>query len=453
MADRPASSDSNPRLKGAASPPNPVVNQEGIDRLLASVESQAQEQAQQSVGGVTAPTSSPVGQDDIDKLLAELGAVPAKPSTQRTAKPTTMRTRHATTRRTPGTGSDPVLAATDALPPSAAGANIPRPSLALSPADLDALVSKQATGADLEQGPQAMLDQKDIDALVKQMATATGSPEDTKRISAVLAKHHDDIDRLFDQAEPAGRGPAGRAPAGVPTFVPGAPVLAAGEMRGTRWLLAVAVVFLAAGVAVLVAVTGSLRTLSQELRQTRTAQAAPADNYGDELKAALTTLASDDEAEQAKGVVFLQRLRSRHPAHEAEVTLLLARHYRAHGAHRSAVAEFAGLVDGAAGPLDDPLAYLDYADCLARLDDLPGALRAVHVLLANADTYLANADRHGLARSADASARNRRTLQEAHLALGRLLFRTWERHQPAAGPPGPQAAARPAGPGSTEGRP
>jgi hypothetical protein len=209
-------------------------------------------------------------------------------------------------------------------------------------------------------------------------------------------------------------------------------------------------VFLAAGVAVLVAVTGSIRNLSQEMRQTRAAQSAPADSYGDELKAALTALAATDEAERAKGVVFMQRLRSRHPAHEAEVALLLARHYHDHGAHRSAATEFAGLVDGAAVPLDDPLAYLDYADCLARLDDLPGALRAVHLLLANADAYLANADRHGLARSANESARNRRTLQEAHLALGRLLFRTWERerNRPATAAPSPQTATRPTGQGA-----
>jgi hypothetical protein len=195
----------------------------GIDQLLASVETQAQQKAQTQLTGSAAAQdvsgSGPLGQDDIDRLLSELGsAVPAKPGAA--PRGTTGRTAKGTERAAagpnngpsspPGTerGAKPVpttsktavktaRAATAAI----ASAGPSAQTVALSAADLEALVTKQA-GIESDHSEAPMIDQGDIDALVKQLANATGAP-DTKRISDALAQHEGEIDKLLEKAADA----------------------------------------------------------------------------------------------------------------------------------------------------------------------------------------------------------------------------------------------------------
>jgi hypothetical protein len=198
-------------------------------------------------------------------------------------------------------------------------------------------------------------------------------------------------------------------------------VMAPGELRGTRWLLGAAVLFLGMCSATLVIVVNAIHALSHELHENRHVELAVTDSFGDDLKAALAKLASSDDGEVTKGVLFLERLKNRHPSHEADIALTLARHFRAHQAHRQAVEQFAALSDSTSGGFEDPRIYLDYADSLARIGEQPAAIRQIYLLLANEDAYLGAQDRHGLARPADEVARNKQALQDAYLALGRLL--------------------------------
>jgi hypothetical protein len=147
-------------------------------------------------------------------------------------------------------------------------------------------------------------------------------------------------------------------------------VVAPHELRGTRWLLAAAVLFLGMCSATLIIVVNSINSLSHELHEGHHAALAPTDSFGDDLKAASPSSGSEDDGEVTKGVLFLQRLKIRHPSHLADIALTLARHFRAHGAHRQAIEEFTSLSDNASGPFDDPRIYLDYANSLVQIGEV-----------------------------------------------------------------------------------
>jgi hypothetical protein len=452
----------------------------GIDRLLASVETQAQQKAQTQLAGSAAAQdvsgSGPLGQDDIDRLLAELGAaVPAKPgaatprgTTGRTVKgteraangpntaPTTMPGSERGAKPIPTTSKTAVKTAKVATAATAAAGQAAQ-TVALSAADLEALVTKQA-GIESDHSEAPMIDQGDIDALVKQLATATGAP-DTKRISDALAQHEGEIDKLLEKAADANATMDAvevtrSTPAnGARAVVSGAPtmsVMPAGELRGARWLLAAAVLFLGVCSATLMIVVNAINSLSHELHEGHHAALAPSDSFGDDLKAALSKLGAEDDGEVTKGVLFLQRLKVRHPSHLADIALTLARHFRSHGAHRQAVEEFAALSDNANGPFDDPRIYLDYANSLVQLGDQANATRQIYLLLANEDAYLGEHDRRGLARPADEIGRNRQAVQDAYLALGQLIVGAGAPEAAITGPPkedhhaSGEPAARPA---------
>jgi hypothetical protein len=173
-------------------------------------------------------------------------------------------------------------------------------------------------------------------------------------------------------------------------------------------------------------VVGAIKGLSHELKLQHESQLMPSENFADDYKAALAQLYAPDASEAAKGALFLQRLKKKHPSHEGEIALALARQYRSEGALRQASEEFAGLAEINLGHFDNPRTYLDYAACLADIGDVPAAMRQVYILLANENTYTGAKDRNGLTRPADEIARNKQALQDAYLTLGRLLGNAWK---------------------------
>ncbi len=433
----PAAAVPAPATAPASSTTTARAAQDDIDAILNEVQSvmggappASPSKAKPALGATMPAADSTAGmaQTDIDQLLAELGAGAPSPRPSTATATVAM--------------SDP-LAATVIAPSQGttieAPLNIPggaQPTLALSSEDLDALMDKQsATASDHSEAP--MIDQGDIDALVKQLANATGAP-DTQRISAALAQHEGEIGKLLDNGNPNAttadavdigkltqRMSPGASGMVMSHFGPGVPVLAPRELKGARWLLAAGVLLLGVCSTTLIGVVRAIDKLAQELHSNRPLEVAPTDSYADDLKTALAMLASTDEVEAAKGVVFVGRLKQRQPVHEAELALILARHHRAHGQHRNAAQEFAVVLDGA-GTLDDPRVHLEFADSLSQLKDYAGATRQVYIVLANEAAYVAEQDRHGLARPADELARNRQAVQDAYLDLGRLMTSSWE---------------------------
>ncbi len=406
---------------------------ESITEMLDSVQEAANAKAQANPDD---NQSGPLGQDDIDKLLADLGAkTTAKPGTSKqtaSAVPSVPTTAVAVAAQSqkPGTTTSNASAATIIAPMMEVMPSGPGPTLALSADDLDALVDRQV-GVISEHGEAPMIDQGDIDALVKQLANATGAPN-TQKISDALAKHEGEIDKLLEQAGnakatmdamPASGLISGNSAAtrGGPTITLGVPVMAPAELKGARWLLVAAVLFLAICATTLGMVVNAINGLSSELKTQREAALTPSNSFANDYKAAVAQLAAQDATEVAKGVLFMGRLKARYPGHEAEIALALGRHFRAKGAFHQAADEFATLAETGHGLFDDPRIFLDYAVCLTELGDMPAATRQVYRLLANEDSYLAPRDRNGLTRPGDEVVRNQQAVQDAYLTLGRML--------------------------------
>jgi len=137
------------------------------------------------------------------------------------------------------------------------------------------------------------------------------------------------------------------------------PVMGPAELKGTRWLLAAAVLFLAVCSFTLGLVVNAINGLSLELKTQHQSAFVPSNSFADDYKAAITQLSAPDAGEVAKGVVFMARLKSRHPGHEAEIALALGRHFRGLGAFRQAAEEFAALSETGQGMFDDPRIFLD----------------------------------------------------------------------------------------------
>ena len=197
--------------------------------------------------------------------------------------------------------------------------------------------------------------------------------------------------------------------------------MAPAELKGARWLLVAAVLFLAICATTLGMVVNAINGLSSELKTQREAALTPSNSFANDYKAAVAQLAAQDATEVAKGVLFMGRLKARYPGHEAEIALALGRHFRAKGAFHQAADEFATLAETGHGLFDDPRIFLDYAVCLTELGDMPAATRQVYRLLANEDSYLAPRDRNGLTRPGDEVVRNQQAVQDAYLTLGRML--------------------------------
>jgi hypothetical protein len=388
------------------------LGQNDIDALLRSME--AVPEAAPAAPAAAASGAMPagkLGQDDIDSLLLNLGAQQISVG---------------------ATEIDALKLA--GTPGEVSKSGLSRGSLALTSEDLTALVSKHAAAPAVGTDAEGMIDQEDIDALVKQLGAVNAPAEAGAKPSMTeeLAKHDAAIDELLggqkhsanavtmdaidvrglDRGTPGGH--AGPLHSTAPTF--NVPVLTPPELRGARWLLAAAVLLLSICAGTLVVVAGALRTLGGELAHERLAALEPGEDYGDDYKAAVARLTAPDEQEAAKGVLFLQRLKKRYPSHEAEVSLVLARHFRSLGAWREANREYASLPVESID--DDPRVSLEHADTFRQLHDFEAARRQLYNLLANEARHLAPTTPP---RPADISERNRRTLIEGHLMLGRLL--------------------------------
>ena len=411
------------------------TQRDSISQMLDSVQEAATAKAQ---ANPDANASGPLGQDDIDKLLADLGAkkttktttadLSKQPASEQPSVPTTAVVVAAHS-QTPGTTTASSSAATIVTPMIDVPPSGPGPTLALSGEDLDALVDRQV-GVTSDHGEAPMIDQGDIDALVKQLAHATGAPN-TKKISEALAKHENEIDRLLEHAGDAHATmdavplsvlqAASATMKGGATITLGVPVMAPAELKGARWLLVAAVLFLAVCATTLGMVVHAINGLSSELKTQREAALAPSHSFANDYKAAVAQLGAQDATEMAKGVIFMGRLKARYPGHEAEIALALGRHFRAKGAFHQAAEEFSILAETGHGLFDDPRIFLDYAACLTELGDMPAATRQVYRLLANEDSYLAPRDRNGLIRPGDEVVRNQQAVQDAYLTLGRML--------------------------------
>jgi hypothetical protein len=443
----------NPQLDGpaAAAPVSDhgPLGQDGIDALLT---------------GLAAPAapSGPLGQDGIDALLNGLADAPpaagSKPGVAAVSKPTAAAV-------PPGGkldqgGIDDLVAALGAeqvtvgaikseskilnasgssklaLPP-VGGLSASRRTLALSTEDLTSLVSKHNAPAVGGEAGDGMIDQGDIDALVKQLGAATGTIEAPKpTMTEELAKHDAAIDQLLGEArnpaanaatmdaidmrsvldKPPSTGGLSRGPSTAYTV--NIPVLTPPELRGARWLLAAAVLMLAICAGTLVVVAKAVRTLGDELAHERSAGIEPSDDYGTDFNAASARLNAPDADQAAIGVLFVQRMKKRYPSHEAELALVLARHFRSLGAWKEAAREYASALDESDAPVDDPRVILERAEALKHLDDRDAAKRQLYALVAAEQRWIGETEPP---RPGSITERNRATLVEAHLLLGRLL--------------------------------
>lgn len=462
--------------KEAAKPPtaSPAgrLDQGEIDKLLADLDPQTRQQAP---GGAAAPGSGHMSQESIDRLLNELGvetgegAKPAAPPEAGAAAPAPPAAAGAApaASATAAAGAEgplsqeaidrmlaqlgptePGPAATAAAPPAAT----PSPAeatQALSPQQIQEIVTRQETAPPGHES-EAVIAQADIDALVKQLAQATGAPE-AGAVADALAGKAADIDRI--QAEAAAPPPPemtrdavdvnsvlGRtastaslsgAPAPLPNTVA---TVATVEWRAARTLLVAAVLLLALACGGLITLALSVGSLATELRSARETEHPAVDSYADRLALALAKLEETDEAERSRGVRWMEELKRQHPDRAAGTGIALARHFRAREAWRRAADEYGTALDAGGLAIDDPRIVLEYADCLARLGDVAGAIRQVYTLLAAESRWLAERDDEN--RPVAALDRNRQTVADAYLTLGRLLARQRDA----------TAAARPADP-------
>jgi hypothetical protein len=303
---------------------------------------------------------------------------------------------------------------------------------ALSPEEIDRIVAKQGAG-DAASDSEAEIAQSDIDALVKQLAQATGAPEAQEVADAIVGKAAD-IDRMQEEAaQPSpeltrdavdvnsvlGRTASTTSVHAMPGAVAVATV-ATVEWRAAKWLLAAAVLLLGLCSGALIVLTASVGSLTGELRAARAVEQPAADGYAERLRLALAKLEERDEAERARGVRWMEDLKRQHPERGADIAIALARHFRSRQAWRRASEEYGAAIE-AGGSADDPRVLLEQADCLARIEDLGGAIRTVYSLLAGESRWLAERDAAG--RANPHLERNRQAVADAYLVLGRLLSR------------------------------
>ncbi len=394
----------------AAVPADRALGQDEIDALLAQIggDPPAAVAPAPAPAAVADPASKegPLSQDDIDVLLRQLnGPEPEASAPAANGSPTPI-----------GLTQD---ALADLVKKHEAGAETEAPVM-IDQSDIDALLNQLAAagadGADAQPALQQALASKEAEI----KAAQAGAPAPDQTLDAV------DASKVLASAAPTLIGANATtssmvaAPAATQVVFQGqVPWVTPRELRGARWLLAAAVVMLAAAAATMAMTVGSLRSLVQEVRTARESQLAPTDSYADDLGAALGRLGDHDDLEVAKAERFLMDLKKRHPTHVDEISLALARHFRARGDHRAAAREYAALGDSGS-IVDDPRILIEHADSLDRVGDRAGALRQLYSLLAAEGAYTGEKDRRGMPRTAVARAVGQDAVAEAWLMIGRL---------------------------------
>lgn len=411
--------------------------------------------AKPAAAAPAAKSDGPLSQDDIDRMLSELGAPSSSVGAEKVKSAEAPPPSATRSTRTVPPAPQPV----EAGPPKPSEA-----TQALSPDEIDQIVAKQGGDAPPGSESEAVIAQSDIDALVKQLAQATGAPE-AQEVADAIAGKAADIDRVqAEGAQPASpemtrdavdvNSILGRTASTASIHQQPAPVMGnittitVGEWWATKGLLTAAVLMLGVCSGVLVWLTMSVGSLSGELRAAREVEHPAVDGYADKLRLALAKLVEADEAERARGVRWMEELKRQHPDRAAEVGIALARHFRSRDAWRRAADEYGAALE-VAGGVDDPRVLLEYADCLTRLGDTPGAIRQVYALLAAESTWLAERDGDGRA-IADRD-RNRQAVSDAYLILGRLLARSRSGGMVASSGPAAAGHAAPAAHGEAAG--
>lgn len=371
-----------------------ALNQAQVDQLLSEVGKASGEDALS--GGHQQPTGE-LNQDTIDGLLSQLGGDPDPEATM-----------PADLAGEPKTGS-------------------------LSVDQLDQLMAKHGgDGAETGGHSTEMINQGDIDALVAQLGDATivGEPEAPEPVTSSSA-----VDQLLEQAEAnltaadavaptmiADPGSGTALPVGA-TMIPNGALMSTEELRGTRFLLVTAVVMLMSCTVILALVVSSVNGLTDELRKGRESEARPTDDYSEDIAAAEAYLGDDDAAQQVRGVTFMERLKEQYqndPERLQDISWRLAEHYRAGNQHRRAVDEFHDINRRAAGLVDDPQFYVEYAESLRELDRLSDARTIAYRLVANEQLYMADNDPAGIPREPEILDRNLQAVRRAKLLLGEL---------------------------------
>jgi hypothetical protein len=319
----------------------------------------------------------------------------------------------------------------------------PVAQLGLSQTDLDSLVAKHANTPDPDSASEVIISQDDINSLVNQLTEVDEAGDQRQVITDILTKHTKTIDQLMRQqgggksssvdalaatvlSEAAAQGqqssPTMTVAATVGTQL-AMPMFAPADMRGTRSLLAAAVILLALCAGTLMMMIKAIAGVSRELREEKVEAKLPepTDDYSVDINAARTLLMSEDEAKAAKGVAQLEKLKKIYPTHELDLGLTIAKHYREHNDHRLAAAAYSSIIDRVEQIDDDPNIYLDYAESLQRAHDVGTAIRMVYVLLAKEDQYLSQQDDRGRTRTIEEISTNNAALQKAYLMLGRFL--------------------------------
>jgi len=453
--------------------PKPA-SQDDLDALLAEL-------GGSPARAPTDPTAEtlPAGgtQADIDALLGAIGGDKSAPALQDDGDIDALLSEISNTAEGRVTGGltnaqtkrlDAVLESIQSGPQPTQGG-----SLGLSSDQLEDLVAKHAPGPDSAAPAETMISQDDIDDLVAQLtavvdgtgpitiaqarAKSPSVPDSGGRPLASITGAAPAI-----KAPPANTVPPAKTPspatkgAAAPASKPAAPavaarpasggraapaphpgyatpalvgggaatigVLASTEIRGARWLLIAAVLLLAVCAAGMGAMVRTLSGLAGQLARNPTTDTLDADRFALALTAARNQLASDDPVEVAIGVQALERLTGDHPNRAQELTLELARHWRAKGAHRKAADAYATLVDKVLQG-GDPRILLEYTASLTVLGDYDDAVRHLYGLLAREQTLLGREDRLGHPKSPDDLSRDRMAVQQAYLQLGDLLAR------------------------------
>lgn len=415
-----------PSGEAEASGGDGVLSQDSIDALLAEMGGEPEATADADEPAAANP-DDPMGQDSIDALLAEMGVEDgAQASAEEVEAPAAEADDENAT-----ADQDEIDALVNSIQREEGGEANPRESLTTD--EIQKIMSKQEE--DEEAGEDAdiesMINQEDIDALVRQMSEATGIASGSDH-QAAAPSESSDLDTLLNEvgnepAAPQAMAPSASmmldqshsAPAARQMQVP-AGVMPAEELRGTRYLLFSAVVLLAMCAVTLGYVVSAINGLTTTLQERNESEIKPTGDYENNLNYARQLIDSEDQANQAKGESLLVRMKSGYPKRRAELSRVLADHYRRQGALGEAVEEFKQIQDSSDELHSDPMFYLEYAESLLDLKRYQKAKQVLYTLLANSGRYTSETDRSDQPRSPEAIAKGERAVQRGRLLLGRL---------------------------------
>ncbi|MBA3847921.1 MAG: hypothetical protein H0X45_14930 [Planctomycetes bacterium] len=329
--------------------------------------------------------------------------------------------------------SDPLEAVLQTMPPSKVHTTrqVKRASaaLGLSQEDIDVLIAKHGDQAGGE--AETMISQDDIDSLVKQLSAATSKLASAAAVRSATTSFARQVaanaSTLIDMPAPGAAAMPMRSTGttsltdvrrAVVQSLP--PVMMPRELRATRWLLGAAVLLLAVCAATTAAMAMTIGKLGAELRAVHAKpEAIHPEDFAVELKAGMTLLGGDD-VEAVRGVALLDRLKAQTPSREDEVDLVIARHFRARGAHRQAAERYAAVFERSPRLPSDPAVHLEFAESLSDLGDIDQALRRCYVLLANEQEFRAARDAGGRDRGDHELTMAGEAFARAQLLLGRL---------------------------------